>query len=96
MAAAKFEITPEPKKTQDGVADYVRYFERVMDANNWDDATGAKIFPALLEVGSSALNDLDGKTLSSFKLIKSAILPSETCYREAKVLRFFQVLPQVY
>ena len=90
MATATFEITPEPKKMHDAISDYVRYFERVMDANSWDDATAAKIFPALLEVGSTALNDLDAKTLSSFKSIKSAITPVETCYREAKVMRYFQ------
>ena len=88
--AASALITAEKKKPQDAMSDYLRYFERVMDANDWDDAAAAKIFPALLEVGSTALNDLDDKTLGSFKAIKMAILPSEECYREAKVMRFFQ------
>lgn len=82
-------VRPEPKKPQDSLSDYLKYFGRVAAANGWSDAESAKIFPGLLEVSSNVLEDLDTSTLASFDRIKSALTPSEECYREAGVQKFF-------
>ena len=44
-------VRPEPMKKDGSVDDYVRYFERVMAANEWDDETAVKVFLAMIPPG---------------------------------------------
>ena len=84
-------VNPVPKQPSDTLADYVKYFRRVKDANGWSDATAAKIFPGLLEVSSNAVDDLDETVKKSFEAIAKALVPKEECYRESAVQKFFML-----
>ena len=81
------KINPVPKKREDSVQDYVNYFERVVKANGWSDAQAAVLFPGLLEVGTTCLDELEGDTLKSFEAIKKALTSSELS-REVHVQQF--------
>jgi hypothetical protein len=71
------------------MAEYVRYFGRVAKANGWSDCQAAQIFPGLLEIGSTDLDDLSETVLGSFKALKEALVPMEENFREASVQVFF-------
>ena len=82
-------VKPEPKKPEDDLSDYCRYFERVVKANGWKDDQAGKIFQGLLEVGSTALDDLEPTVLEKFSTIKAALAPEKETFREASVQKFF-------
>jgi hypothetical protein len=86
-----FQVVPVSKKASDTTANYLAYFARVAAANAWDDTTAARIFPGLLEVGSTVLDDLEEATLKSFKLMQLKLEPPEESYRESKVQEYFNL-----
>lgn len=82
-------VRPQPKRAEDSIAEYVRYFDRVAKANGWSDSQAAQVFPGLLEVGSTDLDDLSEATLGSFSAMKAALIQVEESFREASVQAFF-------
>ena len=81
-------IKPEPKRKEDSLGEYLKYFERVAKANGWEDAKAARVFQGMLEVGSSDLDDVDATVLASFKELKAALTPTEDFSREVAVQKF--------
>ena len=90
-AAATPLVTPNPKKSTDSMAEYVKYFARVVKANKWDGETAAQVFGGNLEVGSTALDDFDEATLNSWELLEAALAPKTEVYREVSVQTFFNL-----
>lgn len=80
---ASILITPVPKKPTDTMADFILYFERLAAANEWDDKRKALIFPSLLEIGNRSLDGLSETTLTSFGLIRKALLGETEPFRES-------------
>ena len=76
-------VRPEPMKKDGSVDDYVRYFERVMAANEWDDETAVKVFLAMIPPGERSLDAIDGA--DTFAKIKTAIQTNQIPYREANL-----------
>lgn len=89
--AREFIVTPRPKGREDTLSNYLNYFARVATTNRWSDEEAARIFPGLLEVDSSALDDLTDDDLKSFKIIKERLTPTEEFYRESKVQELFRL-----
>ncbi len=84
-------VSPVPKKSTDLMVDYVRYFERLALANDWNDEKRAVVFPSLLEVGSKALDGFSDSTLSSFVAIKKALLGEAEPFRESNCSKLLKV-----
>lgn len=76
-------IRPVPKKKEDSLPDYITYFERIADANDWDDEVAAKVFPGLLEVGNRHLDSVSETNLRKFSTIKTSLIGSTEPYRES-------------
>ncbi|KAG1696984.1 Protein white [Nymphon striatum] len=71
--------------------DYIKYFQRLTVANDWDDGVQAKVFPSLLEVGNKSLDGLSDATLASFILIKKALLGDTEPYRESNLAQLWKI-----
>ena len=83
-------VRPEGKKSTDSLADYIRYFDRVVKANEWTDKKAALAFGGLLEVGSTVLDTLEDDKRESWLEIKKSLGTQSEC-REARVQEFFQL-----
>ena len=88
---SKFMIRPEPKRANDDIAEYCRYFDRVATANGWTDEFAAQLFPGVLEVGSTVLDDMEPATLTRFSSIRAALVVEKETFREASVQKFFSM-----
>ena len=84
-------VKPEPKKAEDSLGDYCRYFDRIVKANSWRDDQAGRIFQGMLEVGSTVLDDLEPAVLEKFSTIKAALAPEKETFREASVQKFFSM-----
>ena len=82
---APVSIRPEVKKPEQSIEDFVRYFERVMRANRWDDETAGVVFPALLPSGERILDDISEESLGTFSGIRAAIEERQRPFREANL-----------
>ena len=79
-------VPPQPKSDTVTMAEYIDYFEAVARANSWDDATQAKIFPALLGVGNKALTDCPEADRALFSRMKTFLTRVSEPYRDAHML----------
>ena len=87
-AAGNPRVTPIPKKPSDPIAEYVKYFARVVKANKWDSETAASVFGGMLEVGSTALEELDEATVNDWDALEAALAPKVEVFREVSVQAF--------
>jgi hypothetical protein len=82
-------VRPQPKTPDVSIEDYLDYFQRVADANEWDDEKSARILPSLLEMKSRFLesfSSLDEDTKKSFKLLKEYIRKCDAPYRDSRMI----------
>ena len=86
VSGAPVLVPPQPKSDTATMAEYIDYFEAVSRANNWDDATQARIFSALLGVGNQALADCTETDRASFSRIKGYLTRVCEPYRDAYML----------
>ncbi len=73
------------------MVDYIRYFERLVLANEWLDDKSARIFASLLEVGSKELDGFSDATLASFSAMKKALLGESEPLRESNCSQLMKV-----
>ncbi len=83
------DLVPVPKKPTDLMVDYIRYFERLVLANEWLDDKTARSFASLLEVGSR--HYFSDTTLASFSAIKKALLGESEPFRESNCSQLMKV-----
>ncbi len=73
------------------MVDYIRYFERLVLANDWLDGKSVRIFPSFLKVGSKALDGFSDATLASFSAIKKALLGKSEPFRKSNCSQLTKV-----
>jgi hypothetical protein len=77
-------VRPKEKEGSQSIFDYVKYFDRVVEANGWNDYEAGKIFPAMLGPADRTLDSFQGRW-ETFSDIKELLLEKQKPLREAKL-----------
>lgn len=77
-------VRPKEKQDDQPMSDYIRYFERVKSANQWDDSEAGRIFAAMLGPADHTLDAFDGQW-ESFQDLKHLLLEKIKPLRESKL-----------
>lgn len=82
--ASKILVRPREKGEGQSLFDYVSYFERVINANRWDDDEAGRIFAAMLGPTDRTLDALEERW-ETFSQIKALLVEKQKPLREAKL-----------
>lgn len=92
MTESTDRVRAKSMKPNQSIQEFIEEFERISAANQWDDATQAKVFPALLPSGSKYLqviNSLPAANQSFFSLVKAALYDST---KSSHIVNFHKLL----
>jgi hypothetical protein len=76
----------------ESIREYVKYFERVSNANGWSDGRAAEIFVAMMPPGERVLDTIDASTISSFKAIKDQMVMEDVPLREFRMVELMSIV----
>lgn len=88
---ADYTIAPQPMKSDDTLVEYIEYFERIGNANRWNDEQMALIFQGLLPLGSRILDSVTEAALKKFTTLKAAVVTSAEPFRESNCEKLFNI-----
>lgn len=76
-------VRPKEKERVQTVVDYIRYFDRVVTANGWDDMEAGKVFAAMIGPTDRCLDSLE--KWETFSELKEILLEKQKPLREARL-----------
>lgn len=85
-------VRPKEKDIEQAVTEYIGYFERIVEANDWEDERAGKVFQAMFHPRDQTLRTLTQDTLKGgFKIIKESLLEKQQPFREANLCKLMSI-----
>ena len=77
-------VRPKERERTQTIFDYMKYFDRVVEANGWDDIEAGRVFAAMIGPADRTLDSLEERW-ETFSELKGLILEKQKPLREAKL-----------